>query len=141
MIALKQLCLIASSCPRNGQISNLSDRRFQIARVMSIAVIATLFIAFIGLGSNHGGHFFLQDTHQCQANGVLEALFHQRFKTDLTFGLLLRIVLLLSHGILLFCFSTDLNDQLGYQTPFLHNYQDTTEHIYQLLKVQKWKRH
>ncbi len=25
-----------------------------------------------------------------------------------------------------FCFSTDLNDQLGYQAPFLHTFQDTT---------------
>jgi hypothetical protein len=42
MIAFKELRLIAMPRSWNGQIGKLAYRGFQIARVMSIALIATL---------------------------------------------------------------------------------------------------
>src|ERR1700730_9031535 len=60
MIALEQLCLIALSCSWHRQIRYLPDGRFQTACVVSIALIATLLVAFVGLRSNEDAHFFLQ---------------------------------------------------------------------------------
>src|SRR5438067_922431 len=56
MIALKKLRLIPLSRSWNGQIWNLSYCCFQIACVMSIALISTFVIALVGLGSNEGCH-------------------------------------------------------------------------------------
>jgi hypothetical protein len=98
MIPLKQLRLIASPCARDRQVSNLSNGRFQMACVMSIALVSTLLTSLIGLGSNEGGHFFLQHTDQCEANGVLEPLFHHLFKGFLTSYYLFDNVLCMSHG-------------------------------------------
>jgi hypothetical protein len=50
MIALEQLRLKATTCARNRQISNLTHRRFQMARVMSIALVTTKLCMLIGLG-------------------------------------------------------------------------------------------
>ena len=45
MIAFKQLRVITPPCPRNGQILDATYARFQIARVVPIALISTLMSA------------------------------------------------------------------------------------------------
>src|SRR5437660_322385 len=84
MIALKELRLIPLSRSRNWQVRNLPYRGFQIACVMSIAVIWPLHTSLVRLGSNEGRHFFLPYTHQCDAHRLPQSLFHHLLKDFLT---------------------------------------------------------
>jgi len=59
MVTLEQLRLVATTGARNGQISNLPYRRFQMACVMAIALITTLLGTLIRLRPDNCRYFLL----------------------------------------------------------------------------------
>ncbi len=56
---VKHLRVIAMTRARNGQIRDLSHACFQITRVVPIALITAVLVAFIGQGTNEGADFLL----------------------------------------------------------------------------------
>src|SRR5689334_4299814 len=125
MIVFKELPVIAMPRSWNGQIGKLAYRGFQIARVMAIAVIATLLTALIGVRTNESGHFFLQDADQSHADCVPQSLFHQLFKCFLTCCQRFDILLDMSHWYPPGNLIGELFASSGYQTPLLHTTQYT----------------
>jgi hypothetical protein len=125
MRAFKELRLIAMSRSWNGQIGKLAYRGFQLARVMAIALIATLLIALIGLRTNESCHFFLQHANQSHADCLPQSLFHQLFKCFLTCCQRFDILLDMSHWYPPGDLIGELFASSGYQTPFLHTTQYT----------------
>lgn len=98
MVALKQLCVIPSSRARNEHIGDLSHSGVQMTAVVSIALVSTVLAALIRLGSNEGRHFFFQHTDECDANRVLQSLFHQLLKSLLTGNDVFDRVIVKCHG-------------------------------------------
>src|SRR6266446_5050510 len=122
MVPLEQLRLIATTGPRNWQIKNRSDCRFQIARIIPITLISPLCAPFIGCCSDKRRHFFFQHTHQSCAHGLPQPLFHELFKHFLTSHECFDMLLGMSHWYPPGDLDDELFTSLGYQTLlFTHN--------------------
>src|SRR5260370_5195534 len=74
LIAFKQLGVVAPACPRHRQVRDLTHARLQMARVMPIALILTLLIAFIGQDSYDSIHFCISDAIGTYAYGFTQLL-------------------------------------------------------------------
>jgi len=129
MVALEQLRLVASTCARNRQISNLSYRRFQMACVMAIALITTLLGTLIRLRPDTCRSLLLSHTDEGHTHGVPQSVFHQLFKSFLTAHSRFAMLLFVSHWYPPGNLDGELVASSGYQTLLLHTTQDTAREL------------
>jgi acyl-CoA synthetase (AMP-forming)/AMP-acid ligase II len=90
---------------------------------VSIALIATLLVAFIGQGTDERGDFLLSHTDQRYAHRLPQSLFHQLFKCFLTSYKGFDIVVRMSHWYPPGNLCSELYASSGYQTLIFHTIQ------------------